>query len=164
MISRLFLWKSWKLKFLTCYLHVINYLEYCNCNSRATLRCFAGRMWPAGRTLPGPVLANITKRESGFFDIHCRRTVSEIDCKRKLSARKKTLVEWSFHTSLTFTTMTKHFFSLDFKVILWLSPFQNAAKYLCVFFAVTSLQYLNFQKFLIINLYFDSKFNRAFTQ
>ncbi len=35
-----------------------SYLENFKCSSRATLRCLAGRMWPAGRTLPRPGLAS----------------------------------------------------------------------------------------------------------
>ncbi len=36
-----------------------SYLENFKCSLRATLRCLAGRMWPAGRTLPWPGLNRI---------------------------------------------------------------------------------------------------------
>jgi len=35
-----------------CFHSQYSYLENFKCSSRATLRSFAGRMWPAGRTLP----------------------------------------------------------------------------------------------------------------
>ncbi len=37
-----------------------SYLENFKCSSRATLRCLAGRMWPAGRTLPRTALNDKT--------------------------------------------------------------------------------------------------------
>ncbi len=44
---------SWCLK---CFYGQYNYLENLKCSSRATLRCLAGHMWHAGRTLPRPVI------------------------------------------------------------------------------------------------------------
>jgi len=39
-----------------CFHSQYSYLENFKCSSRATLRCLAGRMWPAGRTLPRPAI------------------------------------------------------------------------------------------------------------
>jgi len=44
---------SW---YLMCFHSQYSYLENFKCSSRATLRCLAGRMWPAGRALPRPDL------------------------------------------------------------------------------------------------------------
>ncbi len=38
--------------YFMCFHSQYSYLENFKCSSRATLRCLAGRMWPAGRTLP----------------------------------------------------------------------------------------------------------------
>jgi len=39
-----------------CFHSQYSYLENFKCSSGATLRCLAGRLWPAGRTLPRPAL------------------------------------------------------------------------------------------------------------
>jgi hypothetical protein len=47
---------NWIFLFFTCFFHQNSYLESYKNSSWATLRGFAGRMWPAGRTLPRPGL------------------------------------------------------------------------------------------------------------
>ncbi len=39
-----------------CFHSQYSYLENFKCSLWATLRCLAGRMWPAGRTSPRPAL------------------------------------------------------------------------------------------------------------
>ncbi len=46
----------WCLMYFNCQ---YSYLEDFKCSSRSTLRCFAGRMWPAGWTLPWPGLKGL---------------------------------------------------------------------------------------------------------
>ncbi len=58
LILRLFVIKQVFSWYLMCFHSKFSYLGNFKCSSRATLRCLAGRMWPAGRTLPRPVLGH----------------------------------------------------------------------------------------------------------
>jgi len=51
---------------LMCFHSQYSYLENFKCSSRATLRCLAGCMWPAGRTLPRPALGSRYRYKGGL--------------------------------------------------------------------------------------------------
>jgi len=53
-------------RFWTCFQDPNSYLEKFKHSSRATLRCLAGCMWPAGRTMPRPALVS---QNSNLVDI-----------------------------------------------------------------------------------------------
>ncbi len=66
---------SW---FLTCFLYKNSYLKYWNCISRATFRCSARWMWPAGRTLPRPAQrkGEVIRCHKDFFVLWDEKTYS----------------------------------------------------------------------------------------